>query len=63
VGSLDKPVPTSGGTRGRLRPGGAVFAPALALIAVAVALFTTVEVVLMVDSGFEPLWVILLFPG
>jgi signal transduction histidine kinase len=28
-----------------------------------VALFTTVEVVLMVDSGFEPLWVILLFPG
>ena len=47
----------------RLRPGGAVFAPALAGFAAVGLLLAGIEVVLMVDSGYEPLWVLLLFPG
>ena len=47
----------------RLRPGGSVFAPALAELAAAALLLSGVEVVLLVDSGFKPLWVVLLFPG
>jgi signal transduction histidine kinase len=47
----------------RLRPGGAVFAPALAELAAVGLLLAGVEVVLLADSGFEPLWVLLLFPA
>jgi signal transduction histidine kinase len=47
----------------RLRPGGAVFAPALAELVGAALLLAAVEVVLLADSGFHPLWVVLLFPA
>ena len=47
----------------RLRPGGAVFIPALAELAAVGLLFAGIEVVLMVETGFSPLWVLLLFPG
>jgi signal transduction histidine kinase len=47
----------------RLRPGGAVFAPALAELAAAALLLAGVEVVLLAGSGFDPLWVLFLFPA
>jgi signal transduction histidine kinase len=47
----------------RLRPGGAVFIPALAELAAVGLLFAGVEVVLLTQTGFSPLWVLMLFPG
>jgi signal transduction histidine kinase len=47
----------------RLRPGGAVFIPALAELAAVGLLFAGIEVALLVETGFSPLWVLLLFPG
>jgi signal transduction histidine kinase len=47
----------------RLRPGGAVFAPALVELGAVALLFAGIEVVLFVDSGYRPLWPLLLFPA
>ena len=47
----------------RLRPGGAVLAPALVGMAAALLALTGVEVVLLVDGPAGPLWAILLFPA
>ncbi len=47
----------------RLRPGGAVLAPALAGIAVVLVAFAGVEVVLMIEGPAGPLWAVLLFPA
>ena len=49
--------------RSRLRPGGAVFIPALAELGAVGLLFAGVEVVLLAQTGFSPLWVLMLFPG
>jgi signal transduction histidine kinase len=47
----------------RLRPGGAVFIPALAELAAAALLIGAIEVALLAGTGFSPLWVLMLFPG
>ena len=52
-----------GASRTRLRPGGAVFLPAIAGLVAAGVLLAGIETVLLVDTGFEPLWALLLFPG
>jgi signal transduction histidine kinase len=47
----------------RLRPGGALLAPALAGLAVVILGFAAVEVVLMIEGPAGPLWAVLLFPA
>jgi hypothetical protein len=47
----------------RLRPGGAVLAPALAGMAAALLALVGVEVVLFIEGPVRPLWVVLLFPA
>jgi signal transduction histidine kinase len=47
----------------RLRPGGALLAPALAGLAVVLLAFAGVEVVLMIEGPAGPLWAVLLFPA
>ncbi len=50
-------------TRRRLRPGGAVFAPALVEIGAIALLFAGIEVVLMADGPISSIWAVYLFPA
>lgn len=63
MGFIERAWPGTEGTRRRLRPGGAVFGPALAQILVAALLFAGVEIVLMADGPISSIWQIYLFPG
>ncbi|HKZ13551.1 MAG TPA: histidine kinase [Solirubrobacterales bacterium] len=47
----------------RLRPGGAVLAPAIVGMAVALTAFAGLEAVLLAEGPYEPLWALLLFPA
>src|ERR1700761_9602446 len=51
------------GTRRRLRPGGAMFGPALAQILAAALLLAGIEVALMADGPISSIWQIYLFPA
>ncbi|HJZ37191.1 MAG TPA: histidine kinase dimerization/phosphoacceptor domain-containing protein, partial [Solirubrobacterales bacterium] len=63
MGSLNKTALTNAGTRRRLRPGGAVFGPALAQILAAALLLAGIEVALMADGPISSIWQIYLFPA
>jgi signal transduction histidine kinase len=63
VGFIEGARSGTKGTRRRLRPGGAVFAPALAQILAAALLLAGVEVALMADGPISSIWQIYLFPA
>jgi signal transduction histidine kinase len=63
VGSIERASAGSGGTRRRLRPGGAVFGPALATIGAAATLLAGIEVVLLAAGPIASIWQVYLFPA
>ncbi|HEY0279954.1 MAG TPA: ATP-binding protein [Solirubrobacterales bacterium] len=60
---IERALPGTEGTRRRLRPGGAVFAPALVELGAVALLLAGIEVVLMADGPISSIWQIYLFPG
>jgi signal transduction histidine kinase len=63
VGFMERTRSDTVRSRRRLRPGGAVFAPALALIAAAGLLLAGIEVALLADGPISSIWQIYLFPA
>ncbi|MCW2980349.1 MAG: integral rane sensor signal transduction histidine kinase [Solirubrobacterales bacterium] len=63
MGSMERALSGTAGTRRRLRPGGAVFGPALAQILAAALILAGVEVALMADGPISSIWQIYFFPG
>ena len=63
MGFIERALSGTEGTRRRLRPGGAVFGPALAQLLVAALLLAGIEVVLMADGPISSIWQIYLFPA
>jgi signal transduction histidine kinase len=63
VGSIERARSGAEGTRRRLRPGGAVFGPALAEIGAAALLLAGVEVALLVGGPIPSIWQVYLFPA
>ena len=63
MGQIERALSGTEGTRRRLRPGGAVFVPALAQILVAALLLAGIEVALLADGRISSIWQIYLFPA
>jgi hypothetical protein len=63
VGFIERALSGTEGTRRRLRPGGAVFGPALAQILAAALLLAGIEAALMADGPISSIWQIYFFPA
>ena len=63
MGYIERALSGTEGTRRRLRPGGAVFVPALAQILAAALLLAGIEVLLLADGRISSIWQIYLFPA